>query len=599
MGASQSSNVAQATSNVANSIKNSTAVNSYQVNTNTNSVTIRNCNIKLSGDFDVAVSQDLTIQSNQIANVKSSTGLNNNIQQSVLQNAISKVGSLGVGYASAVNNTSLFCNITSNVINNVSEASTQFSQNANSFTCDGGTIVADNMVIGFSSVQGFYNDQVLDNSNVTDITNDITQTVTQKASATVQGLSGFLMALAFVIAAFGYAIAKPLTTGPFKILMVVLIMLVIAGVAVWMYLIKAPPFFNDDITCCPSSNLGNCNDSCVDQKLDEFIVKGPPIRYYFPLTTDTSPPEGIPPGVSLTGMVISAASGIAANNGGYTMLAYTNIQEKINELTTILNAITGLPQYITDAMKPTIPNPLENPSDDSKKMIKIPWQFILESGSENEQLPGSCTPSTIKYNNTASTSEGTDASQWDFNNQSGSGAFCPTSAHWTKIGRSPDGPTESAVIDNVDFSNLGIAVANPNTEYNEWAKANPMFARFVLTYIINSFMEAKIDLNVYNDPDELVLFVDPVKGPIYSTVTLGNAEKYCQKFVLHNGIPVDQRTGTISSGTITAMMGVCNSQAYKFHQFSRHVGVWILLALVLFVIGFILYPRSKTVSPKA
>ena len=108
MGGAQSSNVAQATSNVATDISSSTSVNSYQLNNCVRGVNLWHCKILLQGDFNVQAMQNVYLKNSQITNVKNSSSLHNNVQQSVLQNAISKVGSMGVGFAQAINNTSLF-----------------------------------------------------------------------------------------------------------------------------------------------------------------------------------------------------------------------------------------------------------------------------------------------------------------------------------------------------------------------------------------------------------------------------------------------------------------------------------------------------------
>ena len=213
MGAAVSSNVASAVSEVSNNITNSTSVNSEQYNEQSNYFITNKCNITLSGDFNISAIAQTAVRNKQILHVKSQTSLHTSIQQSVLQTALSKIGSLGIGFADATNSTSLFCQITNDVINSVSAYAQQFNSQTNKVVCNDSTIIAKNLNINMGTSSDFYNEQIIQNENVTNITNEISQSIVQKASATVEGLAGFLIALALVIAAFGYTIAKPLSSG--------------------------------------------------------------------------------------------------------------------------------------------------------------------------------------------------------------------------------------------------------------------------------------------------------------------------------------------------------------------------------------------------
>ena len=568
MGAAQSSNVAQATSNVATDISSSTSVNSYQLNNGVTGVNLWHCNILLHGDFNVQAMQNVYLKNSQITNVKNSSSLHNNVQQSVLQNAISKVGSMGVGFAQAINNTSLFCNISNNVIYNVSQASSQFNNQAQTFDCQDSTIVADNLNINFTNSAEFYNKQVLDNTNVTDVTNEISQTVTQKASATVQGLAGFLIGLALVIAALGYTVAKPLTTGPFKMLMAVILVIVLCGIGIWMYLVSAPPFFNSDTTCCPYTNLGACDTECINQTLQTLPIKMAPLRYLFPLTSDITPPPGIAPKVSLFSLAITAAAGPDANNGGYTMQALNNLNTSISNLSDL---VKKNPQINSLLPKQPMPPLLVNPA--TKGMIAIPLQYIMSSGdgTTSQNFVGTCTPGSIAYDPKA-TGMSTDSNTWQ---------SCYTTAYWETMGQNPATTTDPT-----------MAVANSNaTAWNTWLntdiKVNGAWARFVLIYLLNEHMSAKIDLNSFFDPEnEIVRYVDLHKGVLLGTGKI--AQNFCQHYQPQDGI-MDYVTGTAEPGTITAMVGVCNDNTYKFHQFSRKIGVWIVLIFVALVLLYMIY----------
>ena len=555
MGAAVSNNIAKATSDVANSIDNSTSVNSSQLNDTSSTVNLWHCSIEVQKDFNITGAQEVYLKNDQITKVSSQSTLSNKVQQSVLQNAISQIGSLGIGFAEAINNTSLFCSISNNVINNVSQSSTQFNKQANTFDCTESTIkVGGNFNINFSNTSDFFNKQVMDNSNITNITNDISQSITQKASATVQGLAGFLIALAVLIAAVGYAIAKPLTTGPFKILIVVIILIVLAGIAIWMYLKSAPPFFNKDTTCSPNTSLNNkdCSD-CINQVMKTVSVSGPPLKYMFALSSDYSNPSGVAAGVSLFDMVICAVGGLNANNSGYTIYTMNTIEDSIIDLYKLLDK----------SISQRMPNLLINPSTN---FITIPDQYLFSNGGGTNSLSGTCTPGKITYDPTQKTP--TDPTTW--------GVTCPSIANW-----------------NIPLTiDPKFAVANSNLEaWSDWLKGvDPSFARFALIYILNQHMSAQIDLNVYQDDNELVKYKNPDTKQY--TIDIGkNVAEYCQYFQSDSGI--SYYNGISGSGTITTMMGVCNDTSYKFHQFSTKIGIWIVLALVMMVILFFVYQHVK------
>ena len=146
-----------------------------------------------------------------------------------------------------------------------------------------------------------------------------------------------------------------------------------------------------------------------------------------------------------------------------------------------------------------------------------------------------------------------------------------------------------------------MAVANSNaTEWNNWLNSDPTnrapWARFVLIYLLNEHMSAKIDLNSFFDPDkEIVRYVDPDKGVLLGTGKI--AQNFCQRYQPQDGI-LNYVTGSAEPGTITAMVGVCNDTTYKFHQFARKIGVWIILIFVVLVLLYILKGVIKPKKPK-
>ena len=587
MGAAQSSNVAQATSEIANKVSDTTSVNTTQLNSQTQQINLWQCMIKLSEDFNFKAVATADLRNQQITDVNSNTNFNNSVQQSVIQEAISKVGSMGVGYAQATNNTSIFCSISNDILKTVNQSANQFNSNSQSLNCSGSTIIARNLNVNFSSSAEFFNDQMLHNTSVNNVTNDITQSVTQKASATVQGLAGFLIGIALIIAALGYGVAKPLSSGSTKIIVVFALILVLFGIGIWMYIAKAPPFFNDPLKVAVHSNIvpAGC-DSILNPKLEDVHIDKAPLRYQFALTKNNTNAGGIIEKVNLVSLATVASSGSGANNAGYTMIALNTIETVRNALKPILSQLKSQTKD-TDMQKIldiTIPNLLVNPTGNSK-MISIPPQFILSSGSgkSSDKITGIYTPGTFVWNPKIDCGE-------------------PTT--WT------DAPSEKGCSWSLQSSDYTddpwFGLANENTqEINTWISSvtaidrdkGGAFIRFILLFILNQSMSAKIDLNVYQKDWELVYYPDPTTNQW--TINFGkNAPQDVVHKFSQNSVP-DFHNGTDSGGTVRLLLGICNNREYQFKQWVGKIGQWILLGIIglmvlVVVLRTIKAKKSKT-----
>jgi len=283
MGAASSSNAVEAVSAVTNSVVNSTTANSQQINNVQSNVDFNNCLVKLTGDFNVKEAATVSTTNKQIAQAKSNTSLQNDISQSILQEATSKIGSMGIGYANASNSASVFASASSDITNDVLTSANQFNSDSQSFVCNNSTIIAKNLNIDLSSDGNFLSDQTLGQDNTANIVNNISQSVSQEASATVQGLAGFLIALAVLIGVVGYVLAKPLDTAAAKIIISVALFVVLAGLMAWMYIAKTPPFFNDPLDCSTGSSLGGCDNVCSELSSKTINIKEAPLRYIYPI----------------------------------------------------------------------------------------------------------------------------------------------------------------------------------------------------------------------------------------------------------------------------------------------------------------------------
>ena len=334
MGASKSKNVADAVTDVMNFVQNSTQADSSTVSNIENFITLNNCYIKLTGDFSVTTQATVMQQSSQILVATQDSTVKNDIVQKMLQEATSKVGSLGIGYAEASNQFSMMCNVTNKIIQTMQASIKQLSTTYNGFSCNDSTIEAKNLNISFTNADSFVAEQTLDNQQTTDIINQITQESSQKASATVQGLAGFLIALALVIAAFGYAVAKPIAAGS-KSIMVPLIIVVMVLIFVWLYMVKCPPFFSDYIYVSVNNPQwgGDCSsDDLVEPQKKTVTIKEAPLRYNFPITNSFLPKDERGSLLSFyIASLRSAATIKTKENGGYNSNTFSTISTPLSK----------------------------------------------------------------------------------------------------------------------------------------------------------------------------------------------------------------------------------------------------------------------------
>jgi len=337
MGASVSSNTAKAIAKVANSVSNSTNVTSNQVNSVQQRINFDDCYIDMSGDIDIKTASTMIAKSKQMVTALQQSHIQNDIAQKMLQSATSTVGALPMGgFAEANNFSSSFCQATSDVVNQLSTVANQYNYVDQDFSCQNSTFIGKNFLLTQNSGADFFSSQVVNNSQISDIANNISQSIEQKATATVQGMGAFLLIFAIIIAASGYAISKPLSSGGFKIVIASVVVIGIGTLIAFAFLFNWPPFFQKPDVCILANlpgGIGNgCSGSGVEGKADgstcintsrQTLSILPPLQYLYPLF-DQGDNNGktVPPGVvgNMMGMFVSrvaSQSGGAAMNGGF------------------------------------------------------------------------------------------------------------------------------------------------------------------------------------------------------------------------------------------------------------------------------------------
>jgi hypothetical protein len=184
----------------------------------------------------------------------------------------------------------------------------------------------------------------------------------------------------------------------------------------------------------------------------------------------------------------------------------------------------------------------------------IPEEYLKDGADKNKV--GTCTPSSLKLiGNTFNYIE-----------------TCPESVKVNQL------------KETIDEEYTTLATLNSD-KWSEYLKnddenlSKTKLCRYLLYSITNN------PLNIYISEDELVRF-NYDNGKIFAGYAKDQKNE-CYKF---NPITINNyRDGINSGGKLIGLFGVCNDNSYKLHKFSRKIGIWILLGLILIFFGFLFY----------
>jgi len=554
MGASVSKNTAEAIASVTNSINNSTTASNANINEQTNNITASGCDITAMGDLTIKQTATVAAKNKQIAQGMSSSDLKNDIQQKMMQEAMSSVGSMGIGYADASNSASMFASSTNDVVNTVQTISSQVSSSFNNITCTDSVIRANNINITQGLSANFLNDQVAKSDNVTKIANTISQTAQQKATAKVEGLAGFIIALAVLIIASGWSFSKAASSGGILKIVIIGIVLLILGIIIgWMYISKAPPLFNDPNICSLGFSYGTgdnkCTD-CINTKHQQISLDNTPMKYIFSLIGDPPKDSGLTGSLLEMIVTLKTSSEQIKINQGFNALNANNINNIAK------NSYDNLPKNVKDGL-PSIPPIMKINKNSSGDQLRIPDEYTPKDGG--------CTPQSIQINPNSS------------DPPSSYTPSCPSKVNQ----HLPPTPDDQ------------YSVASLNTE--EWqtyiTKHKPQYVRFFLLRLLES-STIRFDLSTYEDEngDEPVVYMDGLDEKVDLAKNLDKSKMY--KYRNHIQTAPSQ-FGKSGSGTITGPFGVCNNNEYKVQQFSKKFGIYIILFIVLSLGGYLLFTQLK------
>jgi len=311
MGAAVSSNTAKSIATVSNQVSNSTNVSAAQVNAVQQQINFDDCFLMMSGDINIESASKMVAKSKQIVTALQQSHIQNTIAQQMMQQAKSQTGFLGVGFAEASNYASQMTDATSDVVNELTTVANQFNYIDQGFNCSGSTFIGKNFLLSQGSSANFFSEQVVKNQQISSIANDITQSITQKATATVSGMSAFLLIFVLLIAACGYTLSKPLSSGSGKMIIGTIMVIGIGLLIAVGFIFSWPPLFQQPNKCAltPMRFMPQtCKDPCIKVQKETLTIRTP-VPFKFPIfdTPSAQIKSGSVVG-SLNGMAISSAA---------------------------------------------------------------------------------------------------------------------------------------------------------------------------------------------------------------------------------------------------------------------------------------------------
>ena len=311
MGAAVSSNTAKSIAKVSNDVSNSTDVSASQVNAVQQQIDFDDCFLMMSGDINIESASQMVAKSKQIVTAMQQSHIQNTIAQQMMQQAKSQTGFLGVGFAEANNYASQMTDATSDVVNQLTTVANQFNYIDQGFRCEGSTFIGKNFLLSQGSSANFFSEQVVKNAQISSIANDITQSITQKATATVSGMSAFLLIFVLLIAACGYVLSKPLSSGSGKIIISTVMVVGIGLLIAVGFIFAWPPLFQKPNLCAltPMPFMPKtCKDPCIKATRQTINVRVP-TPFKFPIFNVT-----MEDGVKNDGAVVGSLAGMAIAN---------------------------------------------------------------------------------------------------------------------------------------------------------------------------------------------------------------------------------------------------------------------------------------------
>ena len=534
MGASVSNNVADQISSITNNISQNTVVNQTQIDNTSSAINLTQCNITAGANVNMSILNKNIQTAKQIVSATQNSTVTNDIQQKLLQEASSTVGSLGLGYADASNASSQMANASTTISNAMNVSSNQISITQSDINCTNSTITAQGSVaFTIGSDSNFISNQTVKNSQVTNVANTISQTAQQKATAYVQGLTGFLLGIALIIIAVGFTAGKTGNTAAIQIIIVIIVI----GIILFMYIKQTPPFFDKDLDCVIGGRNGSTiydSTNCVDVKTsNSTVITQPPLRYLLPIIDVDNKPN-------LCQVAISIA-GNGTNNNGYNQYIAQLLFQFSSQYQPLLTlvGISGQNPF-TNGSTFILSLPTGNPG------IPIEYRIDMGNGSNNNNTAaGSCTPGFLMWQNAQGGSGGCGSTNGPTNCYYDPNAHSAITNDFSNIGSTSQLGTcpQAAYVDNnittsgtpiqnmawLDISSINVILYNSTTGLANLQAQ--MALRFVLCSMINKMSGDDIlPLNIYMNPSEYVTI--PIQDVSGNTYTITNTAGFITSMII-------------------------------------------------------------------
>lgn len=575
MGAAQSSNTAKAVAEISNSIKDITSTTQSQINRVQSEIKLKDC--QFGSDVKIKEFYEYAAKSRQITQAFQQSNLQNNIAQKVLQAATSTVGSLGLGYSSSKNYVSTFASSVNDISNAIFTQSNQASFFNNNIACDGSTIHG-TYEIDINSATDFWNKQGVKSSQVNDISNSIDQTITQKATSKVEGILGAIIGIIAVIGALAFAILSPIseTAGSLSIVIALFVFFGVILLTVWLWLIEFSPFFGKQKECSTSGSLlkGDCASSkCKDAKMQTINLSNPPIKYMYNII----------------------GRGSARTHESYGMLnmcIYSQLDSTSSLFNQGFNAyqclILGKDGWKADKTYekygvPQLPNPLYIPivcGKDKDEYCLIPKSYIVtkdNNGGEN-------TPSVATYREAIQSISKEDFIKGGKESQLNVIAELNTK-EWE---------------DYLEVKGKYSTIKSSSKSIEKVKRA--LHARYILTTYLavenNAyiFSKEKTDFDRQGEIDEEI---DIGENMMLASEAKKNKMGY--QYSNFRTPPMNDYSFSVKgNGSLTGMIGVCDSRSNKAISFFDKTGnnIMLILIVLIFIILFFFVVKKRIQSGK-
>jgi hypothetical protein len=298
-GVSTASNVADQISSTTADVTNETTAGLSNNQFCAQDIDLGSCTFNIGGDFE---NEQVCEQIKAITQM-TQQDVTNNISQALAQrtsqDAAAELSFGGYGYAAASNAASQTAEASTTINNSVSSSLSTASTAVQSWGCQDATIVVGgDFTIRQGVSQRDYIKQITKSKAINNVSQEITQELTQKATATLGGLGGLIGLIVLIIIVMILAgvmqggkkkdrstgqVVSTYTEGRRWSLVAVLWLPALFYVFMsWLF--NLPPIFGNDAECLYTGDI-SCFDGveCEEYKEGTILLRETPLRYLYPV----------------------------------------------------------------------------------------------------------------------------------------------------------------------------------------------------------------------------------------------------------------------------------------------------------------------------